>query len=696
MSKKRIIILGGGMAGLAAAYELSKTEELRNQFDVSLYQRGWRLGGKCASGRAPHPADPQSLRIEEHGLHVWFGFYHNSFAMLQSCYDELRDSRVTFERMFSRRSSTPLMERVNGEWLLWPLDFPEDAPEVAPGGSQVLPTLGELWLRLIKLAADQLNVMARHLPFVAPLEAGLDVAWLERLCAELGMEELLHRRSDGAQAFADTGLPNAVTHETFLNRWTGLSDSIARLSGDELKDKLRRAWIVADLTLAALRGLDSRKDEILRNGLDVLDQKDFRQWLREDGGAHEDSLSSAPVRALYDLCFAYADGDPSSFASANFAAGAALRTMLRIGLAYRGAVCFTMNAGMGEAVIAPIYKALRANGVRFNFFERVDDLEIQEGKVSGVRFTSQVEIKSGASYEPLKTLPDGLSYWPSAPDYEQIVDGSDLQNQVGIDFESDLSAPWRGERPWRLDLSGSDVAGVILAISIGDLARISASLDQRGSSWARMLSEIETVATQSAQLWARKDLSAMGYPAPAKPPGMITAPEPMDVWADMSKALETENWSAAMKPASVQYICGPLPGSFSSPEVASDRVRAITADWLETMSSTLVWRNMRTPAGFDWNSLVASPGTQGPARLGEQHIRANYVGSHRYVLSTARSTFARLKPDALARINLYLAGDWTRNGFNAGCVEAAVMSGMQAARAIRGVPAYTMPGASDI
>jgi len=35
--------------------------------------------------------------------------------------------------------------------------------------------------------------------------------------------------------------------------------------------------------------------------------------------------------------------------------------------------------------------------------------------------------------------------------------------------------------------------------------------------------------------------------------------------------------------------------------------------------------------------------------------------------------------------NLILAGDWVDNGFlNAGCIEAATMSGMQAARAISG------------
>jgi len=37
-------------------------------------------------------------------------------------------------------------------------------------------------------------------------------------------------------------------------------------------------------------------------------------------------------------------------------------------------------------------------------------------------------------------------------------------------------------------------------------------------------------------------------------------------------------------------------------------------------------------------------------------------------------------------LNLYIAGDWTLNGFNAGCVEAAVTSGLMACRALCGSP----------
>ena len=84
-SKKRVVILGGGISALTAAYYLSDTQELREKYDVTVYQMGWRLGGKCASGRNAQAAH----RIEEHGVHVFSGFYANAFAMLRDCYESL-------------------------------------------------------------------------------------------------------------------------------------------------------------------------------------------------------------------------------------------------------------------------------------------------------------------------------------------------------------------------------------------------------------------------------------------------------------------------------------------------------------------------------------------------------------------------------------------------------------------------------
>jgi len=46
----------------------------------------------------------------------------------------------------------------------------------------------------------------------------------------------------------------------------------------------------------------------------------------------------------------------------------------------------------------------------------------------------------------------------------------------------------------------------------------------------------------------------------------------------------------------------------------------------------------------------------------------------------------RLAADESGYENLFLAGDWVKTGLDAGCVEAAVMAGMQASRAIGGLP----------
>ena len=67
---------------MAAAFELTRPEH-QGRYTVTVYQQGWRLGGKGASGRGPGD------RIEEHGLHIWMGFYENAFRLLRECYGEL-------------------------------------------------------------------------------------------------------------------------------------------------------------------------------------------------------------------------------------------------------------------------------------------------------------------------------------------------------------------------------------------------------------------------------------------------------------------------------------------------------------------------------------------------------------------------------------------------------------------------------
>lgn len=52
----RVAIIGGGCAGISTAFELSRPEH-RGKYEVTVYQAGWRLGGKGASGRGPGSQD---------------------------------------------------------------------------------------------------------------------------------------------------------------------------------------------------------------------------------------------------------------------------------------------------------------------------------------------------------------------------------------------------------------------------------------------------------------------------------------------------------------------------------------------------------------------------------------------------------------------------------------------------------------
>ena len=87
-SRGRVVILGGGMGALATALELTAGDWRTRLESVTVYQRGWRLGGKGASSRGVHG------RIEEHGLHVLLGYYDQTFRLMRDCYDELDRART--------------------------------------------------------------------------------------------------------------------------------------------------------------------------------------------------------------------------------------------------------------------------------------------------------------------------------------------------------------------------------------------------------------------------------------------------------------------------------------------------------------------------------------------------------------------------------------------------------------------------
>lgn len=691
MNQRRpVVILGGGMAALAAAYELSR-DGLEGEYEVTVFQPGWLLGGKCASTRGPHPADAASLRVEEHGLHVWFGFYFNAFSMMHDCYGGLADARLTFDLMFRRRSSTPMMEPqgLAGQWGIWPWKFPEDAAPARPGDVPGFPSLDQVMRRLLGFYSERVAGLIEDVQgnfLLLPALAGPLVALAEAV-PDLAPGTPAGQVVQDLQQFLDFTAPHWQTVFTTLDGLAGLG-----LISSSVMDKLRRAWILGDLALAMVNGMSRELLALAARGFDALDDRDFRDWLRAHG-ARPSSVDSAPIRALYDLCFAYTDGDPSTFDHADFAAGTALRTMVRIGMGYTGAVCYSMNAGMGEAVIAPLYRLLKQRGVQFRFFHRADRIELDgTGLPVRLHFTRQAAVQGNGEYQPLVAAAASLDHWPVKPLFGQLQGGAALQQAWMPDMEDETVA-WPGQQPDVLELRppGGPIVDLVLAVSPGSLERMTQDLIDRHPQWAAMLVSTRTVATQAAQLWLGKNLGGLGYPEP-DPPAMIAAPEPLDVWADMSAVVDSESWSPARKPASVQYLCGPMT-DFANAGQARAAVLANTAAWLDTMSRS-VWPATRVGGAFD-PTVLAGTAAGLQARIQQQHLRVNAQGSQRYVLSVTGSIAQRLRPDAFKAHRLFLAGDWTFNGLNAGCVEAAVMSGRQAALALHGLQPGSVPGSVD-
>src|SRR6516165_6421888 len=126
-----VAILGGGCASIAAAFELTRPRH-KGAYHVTIYQLGWRLGGKGASGRG------RSGRIEEHGLHVWLGCYDNAFLLLRQCYEELKTTKVrnargrdakargrSWQDLFLQDSHIAVAgPSTQGGWVNWAANFP--------------------------------------------------------------------------------------------------------------------------------------------------------------------------------------------------------------------------------------------------------------------------------------------------------------------------------------------------------------------------------------------------------------------------------------------------------------------------------------------------------------------------------------------------------------------------------------------
>ncbi|MDQ6607101.1 MAG: NAD(P)-binding protein [Actinomycetota bacterium] len=721
----RIAILGGGVGSVTAAIKLSKPGWEARFASITLYQQGWRLGGKGASGRG------EGMRIEEHGLHIWFGFYENAFRMLEECHRELDQLEqagiprwpLAFKNVqdsFSACDRIALSDFDGCDWKLWTADFfeftddrPWTRPDPRPPGQQPGDwSIAYYAGRCLSLAADLamslvdappgLTITPGPPPPSPPPPASLDAA-IAKLWNSLGagVQETLNAAAECFDAIAVATLQQEIVLETVdlvaralelvLDWLTGRYAQFVRAN-----DAVRRAGYVVDLMIAIVRGL-IEDGVIVAQDFDVVNGIDFSEWLLSHG-AREESVQSALVRTVvYDLAFAYRGGDPQRPAAE---AGTALRGLLRTFFTYRGALMWKMNSGMGDVVFAPLYELLIKRGVKVEFFNRVEAVKVAGGRVERIEIDVQANVPTTVTPETYlragsltkSAVVSAPAVWPNSPDNVLSAGGTSLAPLIpAAVYESWFADPADtcvASKVLKRGAPGDGFELVVFGLPIACVPLIAPDLPANEPRWQVAVQSIETVATQAVQLWLTQPAGALG----AFEAGILVGGffEPFDTWSDMHQLVDQEGVTGSQ---TVAYFCnvladppGPPPPRGLADTWLADRSALVQAQALQFLRRDVasLWPQATDPISRElyWDLLVDPSGATGSARLDAQFLRANVEPSERYVLSVPGSSACRIAPDDTGFSNLYAVGDWTACTLDAGCVEAAAISGLLAANGI--------------
>ncbi len=688
---RKIAVLGGGAAALSAVHELTLEPDWRAKYDITVYQLGWRLGGKARSGRNRAKHD----RVEEHGLHILIGFYEMTFRLLFDAYDYVEQHGLGCGAPFGgvKQAIRPmpswqLQERFPGEpreWRHWPVRFATNS--LYPGEEgRARP---DLFVASFVRAA--LRWIVRR----------LGCARARRGSGERDADRPARRSAFSRAALLVAGgcaYPFARVTSLVLGR---VQHRVTRASANRT---LRRAFYTADLSCALVRGLVENARRLSKpdaEGFHELDDEDFIDWLRRHGLTETSAERSPMLINLYKTI---------AHNGCSLAAGSALYTVLRVMLTWTGSPQYLMNAGMGDVVVAPVFQMLRHKGVKFEFFHRVTNLRLSaDGRsIDAVEMVRQCALKEGVeAYEPLYPVKGNLQRpidcWPSEPLWEQLehdvagVDLRRLEEREGL--ESFHAIP--GERDATIHRA-RDFDVVLNAIAIGAHASICRELIDADPEYAAFVARGTENAIHpiGGQIWLTADRDELGWGRTmpdfrGRDPGRTlcgTYLDPVNGYTDMSHVLVAEGFGGGTgAPRSLAYFWGVRP---DIPERywkdgEPDQHESL-ADYLEDHMEHF-WPAAYEDGAFQWDRVVYGDPTNG-GHTGRERIRDQYVpsipsGSDLYNRAPRDSTRGRLRAGALfERWGLVLAGDYMRTRFNIALVEGAVESGIRAANVIRGKP----------
>ncbi len=721
----KIAVLGGGMGSLSTVFELTSYPGWEEKYDITVYQMGWRLGGKMATGRGVNN------RIEERGIHIFQGWYNNAFRMMQQTYKERREKGLEPQSPYQEWTDVFIPDyttiftefsKNKGTWLNWPVIFATN--DLVPGSGGNPP----VW-DILKLGLSYIL----EFTFGTPEQSGTirPVAWLEELLLKpwtppeatapkkhwwdrvIGAVEdefahvaapleakLLHKALDVCASLSDFDPakhpddephPLEVMVELLEKFFHWISSGV--LHELEKSDHLRRLITIIEWAVVTIRGMFKDLYDPQTNSFDYgrINDLDYREWLAKHS-ASPLLLESAPVRFIYTGSFMNLDG----YQPGKIAADIAVQMVL-ISVSYKGTLVWKLKLGTGETVIAPVYQVLKSRGVKFKFFQKVVGVRHSEnGSIEAVNMEEQVTLRV-PEYDPLQ--PGGpYLVWPNAPRYEQL-DPEQAKRLIeeNIDLESAWS-PWKDVRSFTLK-KDTDYDLLVLGISIDGLKTVCADIVQHDKRWKDMTENVRTIQTVGVQVWLKPtlkelgmDLKAWGFPDGIEPNSVLYS-NPLYSWTDMSRNIQQEAWPAGHVPGHLSYYCGTYPEDPVPPFTQHDypaqereRLVALTEQWFRDYMGWF-WPNGTTieyPQGVNFDLFMHPTKDDADARekFLSQFFIVNIDPTNRYVIAWPGTNKYRMRADESGYDNLVLAGDWTNFGLNVGHVEGTVISGLRAAQVI--------------
>lgn len=725
--KKKIVILGGGMASLSAAHELTDYEGWQENYEITIYQTGWRLGGKTSTGRG------RCDRIEEHGIHILQGWYDTTFRLLRSIYAERKKENLApgsplqdlFKDGLVANNTTLLTEFIPeiGKWINWPLIFPETTEQ--PGTGEPL----DMWSLVKKGMAVMLEMLLG-----SPYEKGVNpvAAWIldhffpkyengveekqqeKTGCLYFFMKPFLKKNSE-ARRIIDKEISNILEaahllnepatdnkhahHSIILNMIEKYIKHIEQkgLPFAEAEKENRHIAIAICFAYYNLKGV---LEDVYNPGTKTFDfnkinKYDYRQWLGMQG-APQWLIDSVIVRFFYTGTFANLVNETGGAV----AAGTALQFFAKSS-GYKGSFVYQMVYGTGDVMVMPLYEVLKNRGVKFKFFHKIEQVHYAAtGAIENISYAEQVQL-AVPEYNPVKKINDDkLSVWPSEPLYDQLNPNDVKRLKAAKISLEDPWAEWADFKQGQLQ-KGVDFDEVILGIPLGTLKTICSEIIEVEDRWKLMVNNVVTTPTQSAQLWFLPslkelgfDLATWGLPSEDAAPNVVVYQNPMYSWLDSSLVLTNENWPVDQRPEFLAYFTGPfvlhkpLPPFTDHEYQAKANQRLVDAfeQWLQD-NAAWFWPKAATylyPQGLNFQ-LLADPdnATDGYSRFSSQFFRANVRPTDHYTLSVPNSDQYRLKADASGFENMYICGDWIDFGGNVGYIDGTIQSGQQAAQALR-------------